>query len=105
MKNSFTVVLCSCLLLAACSKQADEFTAFDEATIYSVKYPCGSTCTGQGWILETSAGTAYEPTNLPADFASHALPVKVLYSKTGRRAAPYSGTGEELITIKKIERR
>lgn len=83
----------------------EEFTSLEAATVYSVKYPCGSTCTAQGWILKTASGTTYEPTNLPGSFASHELSVSVVYEKTGKRSAPNSGTGEELIIIEQIEKR
>lgn len=105
MKNSFIVVLCSCLLMAACSKSAEELTSSEAATVYSVKYPCGSTCTAQGWVLHTASGTIYEPTNLPTTFASNELPVSVTFKKTGQRSAPNSGTGEELIIIEHIQKR
>ena len=105
MKNSCFVVLLSCLLMAACSKPAEELLPSEEATVFSVKYPCGTACTAQGWILKTATGTTYEPTNLPATFAAHELPVTVVYQKTGQRSAPHSGTGEELIIIERIEKR
>lgn len=105
MKNSCIVVLLSCLYLAACTKPAEELLPSEEAIVYSVKYPCGATCTAEGWILETATGTTYEPTNLPASYAAHQLPVRVVYNKTGQRSAPYSGTGQELIIIKSIEKR
>lgn len=105
MKNSCIVVLLSCLLMAACSKPAAELLPAEEATIYSVKYPCGLACTGQGWILSTATGTTYEPTNLPQSFAAHQLPVRVVYKRTGKRSAPHAGTGEELIIIERIEKR
>jgi hypothetical protein len=105
MKNSCIVVLLACLSLGACSKESDELTASDEATIYTMKYPCGPSCTGQGWILQTATGITYEPINLPPNFAKNELPVNVTYRKTGKRAAPNQGTGEELISIHNIEKR
>ena len=105
MKNSCIVVLLFCLLLAACSKEAEPLLPSEEATILSVKYPCGVSCTAQGWILTTAAGTTYEPTNLPAPFAAHQLPVDVVYKRTGKRSAINSGTGEELIIIQSIQKR
>jgi hypothetical protein len=105
MKNNFVVVLLAALALTSCSKSAEEFSPIEEATIYSVKYPCGPACTGQAWILETASGTTYEPANLHSDFASHELPVEVAYRKTGKRSNPNSGTGEELIIIEQIRKR
>jgi hypothetical protein len=105
MKNSFLIALLSCLCLAACSKSAEELTNSEAATVYSVKYPCGSACTAQGWVLETASGTIYEPANLPTSFASHELPVTVAFRKTGKRSALYAGTGEELIIIQQIQKR
>ena len=105
MKSNCIVVLLAALALTSCSKSAEELAPVEEATIYSVKYPCGPTCTGQGWILQTTTGTTYEPTNLPQGFASHELPVEVAYQKTGKRSAPNSGTGEELIVIMQIKKR
>ena len=105
MKNSFIVVLLACLSLAACSKATEELTTSDEATVYTLKYSCGPSCTGQGWILKTANGSTFEPLNLPASFESHELPVKVTYRRTGKRSAPNAGTGEELIDIEYIEKR
>lgn len=105
MKNSCIVVLTACLFLTACTKKAEELNAFEAATVYAVKYPCGTACTAQGWVLKTASGTTYEPTNLPATFAANELPVKIDYKKTGKRSAPNSGTGEELIIIHRIEKR
>lgn len=105
MKNSCRVVILFCLGLAACSKEAEPLLPLEEATVYSVKYPCGTACTAQGWILTTAAGTNYEPTNLPPTFAAHQLPVKVVYKKTGKRSAVHAGTGEELIIIQSIQKR
>lgn len=105
MKNSFIIVLLACLALTACSKPAEELTTSDEAIVYTVKYPCGPACTGQGWILKTVNGATFEPLNLPANFEAPELPVQVTYSRTGKRAAPNTGTGEELITIQHIEKR
>ena len=105
MKNSFIVVLLSCLFMAACSKSAEELPPPEAATVYAVKYPCGSACTAQGWILQTASGTTYEPINLPTSYATHELSVSIAYKKTGKRAAPYSGTGQELIIIERIQKR
>jgi hypothetical protein len=105
MKNSCKVVLAACLFLAACTKQAEDFNTSEAATVYAVKYPCGTACTAQGWVLKTANGTTYEPTNLPPPFAANELLVKVAYKKTGKRSAPNSGTGEELIIINSIEKR
>jgi hypothetical protein len=105
MKNSVMVVLMACLSLAACNKAADELTTSEEATVYTVKYPCGPACTGQGWILTTTTGSSFEPLDLPAGFETNELPVKVTYRRTGKRSAPNSGTGNELIAIEHIEKR
>jgi hypothetical protein len=105
MKNSYLVVLLAALALTSCSKSAEELPPIEEATIYSVKYPCGPACTAQAWILETAGGTTYEPANLPSDFATHELPVEVVYHKTGKRSNPDAGTGEELIIIEQIRKR
>jgi len=105
MKNSFIVVLLAALYFTSCSKPAEGFTSIEQATVYSVKYPCGPACTAKGWILQTAGGTMYEPTNLPLDFTSHDLMVEVMYQKTGKHADPYFGTGKELIIIEQIRKR
>ena len=93
-------------LIISCSKKQDSSSStYDQATILQVKYACGASCNATAWIIKTHNGTDYEPVNLPESFKIYELNVTVLYRKTGQRADPGQGTGEEKVEILEIVKR
>lgn len=106
MKNRMLLAGILYILSSSCSKnQNNSSSAYDQATILQVKYACGATCNATAWILKTHNGVDYEPVNLPESFKVYDLDVTVLYRKTGQRADPGQGTGEEKVEILEIIKR
>jgi hypothetical protein len=104
MKSKILLTALLGIFLFACTKPKEDTITDESSYIVVTKYPCGPSCDGLAWILQTPNGN-YETTNLPDNFKENELPVRVAYSKTGRVAAQWKGTGEELVNIISISKR
>jgi hypothetical protein len=104
MKTKLLLLAISCLVIFSCTKPNDDIIRDENSFVMAGKYACGPSCDGIAWMIHTAYGD-FEVSNMPSDFREYDLPVKVEFYRTGKVAAQWKGTGEELVNIVFITRR
>ena len=107
LKKSKIIYLFFCVLIIStigCNKENRDGISTTTATVVQVKYACGPACDAFSFIIRTPANELFTPIDLPQDFRTNNLPVKIRYKNTGKLPIRYAAPGYELIEIVQISR-